>query len=125
MAVVQQLVGHGMNKTNGINLIMKSTDKITMTIGQLKRLVKESSHFDEWDMKTEAKEENKTETEVQDILDKIIDYSKLAGAYIDLSIEDKNSPSPDNLFKDAIQSVLFWSHKLEKIYDEKVGGSEV
>jgi hypothetical protein len=117
-----------MNKIDGFNLIMKSTDKITMTIGQLKRLVKESSHFDEWDMKTEAKDEpkaEKTEDQVLDILDKIIDYSKLAGAYIDLSVEDKNSPAPDNLFKDAIQSVLFWSHKLEKIYDEKVGGSEV
>lgn len=104
---------------------MKNTDKITMTVGQLKRLVKESSHYDEWQMKTEAKEENKTEDQVQDILDKIIDYSKLAGAYIDLSVEDKNSPAPDNLFKDAIQSVLFWSHKLEKIYDEKVGDSDL
>ena len=55
---------------------MKNTDKVTLTLGQLKRLVNES-YLDDLPIRNEAKDENKPEVELQDILDKIVDYSKL------------------------------------------------
>lgn len=164
---------------------MKNTDKVTLTIGQLKRLIKESNSetildiihslkrykcprenmpafevemtidnigdrlkdaynrefgpnsyekertkylaqfWKEPNLKTEAKDDEKKEPDLQDILDKIVDYSKLADAYIDLSIEDKSAPpSSKNLVKDAIQSVLYWSNKLDELYHKKFGDSE-
>lgn len=163
---------------------MKNTDKVTLTIGQLKRLITESNDesildiidslkkykcpkksmpafevemmvdnvgdrlkdaydrefgpksyekertkylaqfWKEPNLKTEAKDDEKKELDLQDILDKIMDYSKLANAYIDLSIEDKSAPSSKNLVKDTIQSVLYWSNKLDELYHKKFGDSD-
>ena len=98
---------------------MKDTDKVTLTLGQLKRLVNES-YLDDLPIRGEAKDENKPEVELQDILDKIVDYSKLASASIDLSMDDKKSPTSGDIFKDAVQAVLYWSNKLDSFYNERI-----
>lgn len=101
---------------------MNNTDNIALKLDHLKKLVKESGLTIEAGKDDEKKKEK--EPDIQDILDKIVDYAKLAGAYIDLSLDDKEAPSLKDLVKDTVQSVLYWNSRLEELYHKQFGGGE-